>query len=71
MGSYEYDSEVIATSKVFQKGKTVLPSEIRKILGIIDGDKVVWRYNKIRGIVFLNAPIQKGVRYTKEERHVE
>ena len=63
MGSYEYDSEVLATSRVFQKGKTVLPSEVRSLLGVKDGDKLVWRYNRVRGVVFLNTPIQRGVRF--------
>ena len=32
----------IHISRVFQKGKVIIPSEIRKTLGIHDGDKVIW-----------------------------
>lgn len=41
------DPEIIAVSNIFQKGKTVIPSEVRLILNISDGDKIVWRNDKI------------------------
>lgn len=40
--SVEMRYKEISTSKVFQKGKVVIPSDIRKTLGIHDGDKVIW-----------------------------
>jgi len=42
---------VIAVSKVFQRGKTVIPIEVRKILGLKDGDKIVWLYEAGRVLV--------------------
>ena len=33
---------IVATSKIFQKGKTQVPSEVRKDLGLKDGDTLVW-----------------------------
>jgi bifunctional DNA-binding transcriptional regulator/antitoxin component of YhaV-PrlF toxin-antitoxin module len=32
----------VATSKIFQKGKTQIPIQVRKELGLKDGDTVVW-----------------------------
>lgn len=34
--------EIIDTSTIFQRGKTQVPVEVRKILGIEDGEKIVW-----------------------------
>ena len=34
----------ISISKVFQRGKTTIPSDVRKNLGIKDGDKVIWLF---------------------------
>jgi bifunctional DNA-binding transcriptional regulator/antitoxin component of YhaV-PrlF toxin-antitoxin module len=32
----------VATSKIFQKGKTQVPSQVRKELDLKDGDTLVW-----------------------------
>ncbi len=48
MDTHNDDPDIIAVSKVFQRGKTVLPSEVRKLLNIKDGDKIVWRHDKVR-----------------------
>jgi AbrB family looped-hinge helix DNA binding protein len=34
--------ETFLRSKVFQRGKTQIPSEVRKRLSLKDGDTVVW-----------------------------
>ncbi|MBA7493686.1 hypothetical protein ES702_04248 [subsurface metagenome] len=39
--SYPY-TKVIEVSKLFQKGKTQVPEEVRKMLDVVDGDKLVW-----------------------------
>jgi len=36
------EPEIIAVSKIFQRGKTVIPSEVRLKLNISDGNKIVW-----------------------------
>ena len=33
---------IINVSRVFQHGKTQIPSDVRKILEISDGDRIVW-----------------------------
>lgn len=33
---------VKGVTKVYQKGKTQVPSEIRKVLHLKDGDRLVW-----------------------------
>ena len=55
--------DIVAVSKVFQTGKTVIPSEVRLILGVSDGDKVVWRWDKPRGIIYIQVNDQKKVRF--------
>lgn len=34
--------QIVATSKVFQKGKTQIPSQVRRELDLKDGDIIVW-----------------------------
>ena len=58
-------TRVIATSKMFQKGKTVVPSEVRRILGVVDGDNIAWIYNESEStIVILTS--KKAARYMLE-----
>jgi bifunctional DNA-binding transcriptional regulator/antitoxin component of YhaV-PrlF toxin-antitoxin module len=64
MSTYEDDLGIVAISRVFQKGKTVIPSEVRRLLGVSDGDKILWRYDKVRGIVYIQITGGKQVRYT-------
>ena len=54
---------IIATSKMFQRGKTVVPKEVRERLGVKDGDTLVWAWNESRGTVELVVN-KKGVRYS-------
>lgn len=44
------EPEIIAVSKIFQRGKTVIPSEVRGLLCVSDGDRIVWRNDKIMKI---------------------
>jgi AbrB family looped-hinge helix DNA binding protein len=37
-----YQERVVAVTKVFNRGQTYIPADIRKRLGLKDGDKVVW-----------------------------
>ena len=55
----------MATSKIFQKGKTVVPSEVRRILGVDDGDNIAWMYNELESIIVILTP-KKAVRYMLE-----
>lgn len=34
--------KILDTSTIFQRGKTQVPVGVRKILGIKDGEKMVW-----------------------------
>lgn len=34
--------KILDTSTIFQRGKTVVPVGVRNILGIKDGEKMVW-----------------------------
>jgi AbrB family looped-hinge helix DNA binding protein len=48
MLSKRYEVEKIeCLSKVYQKGKTQIPADVRKDLKIKDGDKILWiRYGE-------------------------
>jgi bifunctional DNA-binding transcriptional regulator/antitoxin component of YhaV-PrlF toxin-antitoxin module len=41
-GKYRENRKIHGISKVYQRGKTQIPSEVRRSLGLIDGDKVLW-----------------------------
>jgi len=34
--------KVVDVSKVFQHGKTQIPSDVRRFLDVKDGDKLIW-----------------------------
>lgn len=42
LGRYETTEGVLAVSSIFQGGKTHVPSNIRRKLGLKDGDKIIW-----------------------------
>jgi len=51
MGKYAIEEKIIALSRVYQRGKTQVPKEVRDILGIEDGDKVLWLFESGKLIV--------------------
>ncbi|MBA7679820.1 hypothetical protein ES703_88124 [subsurface metagenome] len=57
---------IIDVSKLFQKGKTQVPEEVRKMLDVFDGDKLVWIEGNNGRIVVL-ASKRRG-RYQKTSR---
>jgi len=42
MSKYEPSRRIKAISKLYGKGKTSVPSEVRESLGAKDGDKILW-----------------------------
>lgn len=40
--TYELSKKLVDVSKIYQKGKTHIPAEIRRRLFIKDGDKIAW-----------------------------
>ena len=58
--------EVIATSKVFQRGKVQLPSEVRERLNLKDGDKVVWF--QFQGRIYVRKALPDLFRLTDSGR---
>lgn len=40
---YQPTESIVDVSKVFGRGKTQIPSDVRKTLGLKDGDKIVWK----------------------------
>ncbi len=44
MSRYTITPKILNVSKIFQHGKTQVPRDVRKFLGVEDGDKIIW-YN--------------------------
>ena len=42
MTHYEKTRKISAISKMYQGGKTQVPSDVRRSLGLKDGDKLLW-----------------------------
>ena len=57
--------EVITTTKVFDRGKTTIPAEIRVAMKLSDGDKLVWKRSNLNRY-FIEKVISTGmgVRFT-------
>ena len=51
-------------SKVGKKGLTTVPAMVRKVLGIEEGDILVWEVDKDRGIVLVRV-VKDPFRYLK------
>jgi len=56
----------IYTSKIGPKGQMTLPKELRKILGIEGGDRILFRVDPSRKIVLEKALIMPAARHTLE-----
>jgi len=50
--------DVLAISKLFQRGKTQVPKEVRNALGLKDGDKILWFSQDKRIYVEKHVPIR-------------
>jgi len=48
---------IIDTSTIFQKGKTHVPISVRNMLGVGEGDKVVWVYED--GRIYLESSVKQ------------
>lgn len=53
-GKYRVDNEILGVSKMFGKGRVQVPADVRKILGVTDGQKLVWK-SKDGEIVVVHA----------------
>lgn len=51
MAKYQATESTIDVSKVFDRGKTQIPVDVRKMLGLKDGDKLVWKLDNGRIVV--------------------
>lgn len=54
--------EFVTTSKIFDRGKTTVPSEVRRALGVSDGDKIAWMRDS-SGRFYVENTKKKGSRY--------
>jgi len=61
--------EVITTTKVFDRGKTTIPSEIRVAMSLSDGDKLVWKRSRLnRYFIEKVVSAGRGVRFTTPDQ---
>ena len=43
MSKYQATESTIDVSRVFDRGKTQIPADVRRIMGLKDGTKIVWK----------------------------
>lgn len=48
---YQPTESIVDVSKVFGRGKTQIPADVRKMLGLKDGDKIVWKLENGKVVV--------------------
>jgi len=51
--------DVLAVTKIFDRGKTVIPAEVRRRLGVSDGDRLVWLEDQM-GRIYVAPGRRKG-----------
>jgi len=54
---------VLAIAKVWGKGRIHIPGEVRKMLGIEDGDRIYFVENMMGDLIFRKAPSLVKGRY--------
>ena len=59
------DKTEIDISRVHSKGRVQIPVDVRKHLGIEDGDKIIW-YRELDKIYVEKVEKDKGIRYATE-----
>lgn len=57
--------KIIKVVKMYGKGRIQVPSEVRKMLGLNDGDRVCFMEDEEGEIVLVKAPLLKGRIKTK------
>ena len=43
MQKYQVNNAIVGVSKMFGGGRTQVPADVRKLLGVNDGHKLVWK----------------------------
>lgn len=59
--------EVVNSTKIFDRGKTTVPAEIRRLLEIKDGDRILWIMDSSNR-VYVESAMRRGIRYPKPIR---
>lgn len=63
--------KIIKVVKIYGKGRIQVPSEVRKMLELRDGDRVCFMEDEGGQIVLVKAPVLKGQIRTKYSVKVE
>jgi bifunctional DNA-binding transcriptional regulator/antitoxin component of YhaV-PrlF toxin-antitoxin module len=58
----------IAVSKIFDRGKTVVPAEVRKALNVVDGDRLVWIMEAVTKRIYIKPSKTLRGKYEVTER---
>lgn len=53
------EKNILGISKLYQRGKAQIPSEVRKVLGLKDGDRVYFTRDERGRILLEKAPALK------------
>ena len=61
------DGEIVDVCKLYGRGRVQIPSEIRKELQLVDGDKICWKIDPLGRYYIEKAQSKRGGgRYTKD-----
>jgi len=42
MSKYQVNRKILGLSKIYQHGKTHIPSEVRELMAVKDGNRLLW-----------------------------
>ena len=59
------ERSIMAIGKLFQRGKCVIPKEVREALGLNDGDRIYFIQDELGGVFLEKAPTLKKERLGK------
>lgn len=57
------DYDTLAVSVIFDRGKTIVPSRVRKEMSVKDKDKLVWLENPLTKEIIVKPSIESKGRY--------
>ena len=58
-------SRILCTTSIYGRHKTVVPEEVRKLLGLTVGDKVVWEQDLVSDRIYVSASRRPKTRFKR------
>ena len=58
-------SRILCTTSIYGRHKTVVPEEVRKLLNLTVGDKVVWEQDLVSDRIYVSASRRPKTRFKR------